>query len=64
MGPTFIFTTANEAAQLTTSIDARRYFKQSEIVLFRQAPENAPHLALDKPNIGGKEPEQTPLVPA
>jgi vacuolar protein sorting-associated protein 26 len=44
--------------------DARRYFKQSEIVLFRQAPENAPHLALDKPSIGGKDPEETPLVPA
>jgi len=28
-------------------LDARRYFKQSEIVLFRQAPENMP-LAIEQ----------------
>jgi len=45
-------------------IDARRYFKQSEIVLFRQAPENAQHLQIDMPSIGGAPPLQSPLVPA
>lgn len=44
--------------------DARRYFKQSEIVLFRQAPEGQPQLALDKPSIGGKDPVMTPMAPA
>jgi vacuolar protein sorting-associated protein 26 len=44
--------------------DARRYFKQSEIVLFRQAPEQMPHLALDKPSVGGKEAERTLMTPA
>lgn len=48
----------------TLSPDARRYFKQSEIVLFRQAPENMPQLALDKPSVGGKDPVQTPLTSA
>ncbi|RMZ80458.1 hypothetical protein DV737_g2971, partial [Chaetothyriales sp. CBS 132003] len=44
--------------------DARRYFKQSEIVLYRQAPEQMPHLAFDKPSAGGKDPEESQLVPA
>ncbi|KAF7504862.1 Vacuolar protein sorting-associated protein 26 [Endocarpon pusillum] len=44
--------------------DARRYFKQSEIVLYRQAPEEARALAIDPPSIGGSLPTQTPLVPA
>lgn len=44
--------------------DARRYFKQSEIVLYRQAPEEARALALDAPSIGGKLPTQTPPIPA
>ncbi|KAK5104069.1 Vacuolar protein sorting-associated protein 26 [Lithohypha guttulata] len=44
--------------------DARRYFKQSEIVLFRQAPENAQHLQIDEPSIGGKLPDLNPPVPA
>lgn len=55
---------ASHEADIHDLIDARRYFKQSEIVLFRQAPENQPHLALDKPSIGGKEPERSPLIPA
>lgn len=45
-------------------IDARRYFKQSEIVLFRQTPEVVPQLAIDQPSLGGKLPVQTPPVPA
>lgn len=32
---------------LIIHLDARRYFKQSEIVLFRQAPENMP-LAIEQ----------------
>lgn len=44
--------------------DARRYFKQSEIVLYRQAPEGQQHLQIDMPSIGGKQPEQSPPVPA
>ena len=54
----------NTDALTLVHADARRYFKQSEIVLFRQAPENQPHLALDKPSIGGIAPESTPFVPA
>ena len=46
------------------ALDARRYFKQSEIVLFRQAPEQAQQLALDHPGIGGKLPAITPPTPA
>ena len=44
--------------------DARRYFKQSEIVLYRQAPEGAQHLQIDMPAIGGKPPIQSPPIPA
>ncbi|KKY29101.1 putative vacuolar protein sorting-associated protein 26 [Phaeomoniella chlamydospora] len=44
--------------------DARRYFKQSEIVLFRQAPEDAQHLAIDAPTVGGKMPIHETPVPA
>ncbi|OQV06231.1 hypothetical protein CLAIMM_10833 isoform 2 [Cladophialophora immunda] len=44
--------------------DARRYFKQSEIVLYRQAPELAPPLATDQPGAGGKLPIHTPPTPA
>ena len=43
-------------------VDARRYFKQSEIVLFRQAPEEIQHLAIDAPAIGGKMPVYDPPV--
>ncbi|KAK5455041.1 Vacuolar protein sorting-associated protein 26 [Exophiala xenobiotica] len=44
--------------------DARRYFKQSEIVLFRQAPEAALQLAIDNPGIGGKQPMLSMPTPA
>ena len=44
--------------------DARRYFKQSEIVLYRQAPELPQPLAIDNPGVGGKQPIQAPPVPA
>lgn len=44
--------------------DARRYFKQSEIVLYRQAPEEARALAIDAPSIGGKLPTHTPPIAA
>lgn len=44
--------------------DARRYFKQSEIVLYRQAPEEARALAMDAPGIGGKLPTPNPPIPA
>ncbi|EXJ71299.1 uncharacterized protein A1O5_05105 [Cladophialophora psammophila CBS 110553] len=44
--------------------DARRYFKQSEIVLYRQAPELLPPLATDQPGAGGKLPIHTPPTPA
>ena len=45
-------------------VDARRYFKQSEIVLFRQPPDQVQQLALDHPGIGGKLPVLTAPVPA
>jgi len=45
-------------------IDARRYFKQSEIVLYRQAPELPPALVTDNPSVGGKQPVQTLPTPA
>jgi len=45
-------------------LDARRYFKQSEIVLYRQAPETAPQLAIDNPSVGGKAPVQSIPTPA
>ncbi|KEF52811.1 uncharacterized protein A1O9_11228 [Exophiala aquamarina CBS 119918] len=44
--------------------DARRYFKQSEIVLYRQAPDTAPQLAIDNPSVGGKHPIQSIPTPA
>jgi hypothetical protein len=37
--------------------------KPSEIVLCRQAPEQAHQQALDQPSIGGKLPTITPLTP-
>ena len=44
--------------------DARRYFKQSEIVLFRQAPEEARQLVIDQPSVGGKPPQLSAPTPA
>jgi hypothetical protein len=53
-----------DQALLILVVDARRYFKQSEIVLYRQAPEQQPQLAIDQPGIGGKLPIHTPPTPA
>jgi len=44
--------------------DARRYFKQSEIVLYRQAPELAPALSTDFPSVGGRPPMPALPTPA
>jgi len=44
--------------------DARRYFKQSEIVLFRQAPELAPPMQQDMPSFGGRQPQPVLATPA
>lgn len=44
--------------------DARRYFKQSEIVLYRQAPEIAANAGQQTQIAGAPPPERTPAVQA
>jgi vacuolar protein sorting-associated protein 26 len=47
-----------------TNIDARRYFKQSEIVLYRQQPEQIAAAGQQTQITGAPPPERAQVAPA
>lgn len=55
MGSTLHYIAMVQFGLLTYFLDARRYFKQSEIILFRQAPDGLP-----ENNAGGLQPLPAP----